>query len=153
MLDSFDKDYTSFQASNTLYSDTTSKGNKTTDGIKNRKLLNNKPYYDRYKTTYGSSYNYPDKPYNSFDSLSNNRNNLNTSSSKTGSKTGLNSKPYTYGTHMRKKRRSSLYTNTTRQHGPRPPTPPRPSLKIKKKKVNIDVEINGMSELLELIKK
>lgn len=151
LLDSFDKDYTSFQASNTLYSDTTSKGNKTTDGRKNRKLLNNKPYYDRYKTTYGSSYNYPDKPYNSFDSLSNNRNNLNTSSSKTGSKTGLNTKPYTYGTHMRKRRSSSLYTKNS--HYPRPPTPPRPSLKIQKKKVTIDVEINGLSDLLDLIKK
>ena len=140
LLDSFDKDYTSFQASNTLYADTTSKSNKTSNGKKDRKLLDNKPSYDRYKTTYGSSYNYPDKPYNSFDSLSNN-------------KTGLNSKPYTYGSHMRKKRRSSLYTNTTRQHGPRPPTPPRPSLKIQKKKVTIDVEINGLSDLLDLIKK
>jgi Cdc6-like AAA superfamily ATPase len=140
LLDSFDKDYTSFQASNTLYTDTTPKSNKTSNGKKDRKLLDNKPSYDRYKTTYGSSYNYPDKPYNSFDSLSNN-------------KTGLNSKPYTYGSHMRKKRRSSLYTNTTRQHGPRPPTPPRPSLKIQKKKVTIDVEINGLSDLLDLIKK
>ena len=149
LLDSFDKDYTSFQMSNTLYSDTSS-DSKTGNGKKDRKLLDNKPSYDRYKTTYGSSYNYPDKPYNSFDSLSNNRRNLNTSS-KTGSKTGLNSKPYTYGTHMRKRRRSSLYGNTS--YYPRPPTPPKPSLKIKKKKVNIDVEINGLSDLLDLIKK
>ena len=149
LLDSFDKDYTSFQMSNTLYSDTSS-DSKTGNGKKDRKLLDNKPSYDRYKTTYGSSYNYPDKPYNSFDSLSNNRSNINTSS-KTGSKTGLNSKPYTYGTHMRKRRRSSLYGNTS--YYPRPPTPPKPSLKIKKKKVNIDVEINGLSDLLDLIKK
>lgn len=100
LLDSFDNDYKSFQASNTLYSDTSS-DSKTGNGKKDRKLLDNKPSYDRYKTTYGSSYNYPDKPYNSFNSLSNNRSNLN-SSSKTGSKTGLNSKPYTYGTHMQK---------------------------------------------------
>ena len=148
LLDSFDNDYKSFQASNTLYSDTSS-DSKTGNGKKDRKLLDNKPSYDRYKTTYGSSYNYPDKPYNSFNSLSNNRSNLN-SSSKTGSKTGLNSKPYTYGTHMQKKRRSSLYGNAS--YYPRS-TPPRPSLKIKKKKVTIDVEINGLSDLLDLIKK
>ena len=129
LLDKFDKDYKSFQYSNTLYSDTSSDKNHS------QKLLDNKPSYDRYKTTYGSSYNTgASKNYSSYSS--------------TTTKSGLNTRPYTYGYHMHNKRKSGLYGR--RRY---PPPPPKPAIKIKKRKVNIDVEINGLSDLLDLIKK